>query len=361
MKFLTKKSFLFKLIVCLCIGATIINFGLIHEVQADWFFNATSKVAAGGGKLIQPIVDLVLTLGDGVLSILQQAIMGVESAITIDTAASIIFAIVGAIAAIIAVGLAAVVLGPLVAALGPILTAAVGAVAGIVKVAALGTVFGVVYTTLSAVFLPEVTVLPTYSISPEEIFAGKILLFDVNIFNPKELYVKIKKDDNVQIVKATDWNAKEEDSDGNEVYKNNYRNSGYEPKEYFYYKDGNSSNDSATNIIPTSSNNTAYEMKDIIAKWYYTIRNIAIVALMLVLVYVGIRMMLSSIASEKAKYKQMLGDWLIAMCLVFLMQYIMVFANTFTEKITVMLSSVGDTKKYDVYIPDAPQGLKDRN
>ena len=42
----------------------------------------------------------------------------------------------------------------------------------------------------------------------------------------------------------------------------------------------------------------------------------------IVLLYVGIRMMLSSIASEKSKYKKMLGDWVISMCLVFVLHYI---------------------------------------
>ena len=61
------------------------------------------------------------------------------------------------------------------------------------------------------------------------------------------------------------------------------------------------------------------------------LRNFAIVGLLCVLVYVGIRMVISSTASDKAKYKQMLMDWLVALCLLFVLHYIMAFTITLTE------------------------------
>ena len=51
--------------------------------------------------------------------------------------------------------------------------------------------------------------------------------------------------------------------------------------------------------VPTSKQNTALQLSSVISKWYYSIRNIALIAMMLILVYIGIRMMLCSIASEK--------------------------------------------------------------
>ena len=54
---------------------------------------------------------------------------------------------------------------------------------------------------------------------------------------------------------------------------------------------------------------------------------------MLILLYVGIRMLLTSIASEKSKYKKMLGDWVVAICLVFVLHYIMVFAVNLNDNI----------------------------
>ena len=58
-----------------------------------------------------------------------------------------------------------------------------------------------------------------------------------------------------------------------------------------------------------------------------------------VLVYVGIKIIISSAASDKAKYKQMLVDWLVGMCLLFMLHYIMAFTIFFTEKLTDLIST----------------------
>ena len=75
----------------------------------------------------------------------------------------------------------------------------------------------------------------------------------------------------------------------------------------------------------------AYNLQETISKWYNTLRNFVLVLLLSVLLYVGIRMVLTSIASDKAKYKQMLMDWLIAVCLLFFLHYIMSFTMTFVD------------------------------
>lgn len=46
-----------------------------------------------------------------------------------------------------------------------------------------------------------------------------------------------------------------------------------------------------------------------VATWYYMMRIIATAILLVILIYVGIRMALASIAEDKAKYKKMLFDW----------------------------------------------------
>ena len=90
------------------------------------------------------------------------------------------------------------------------------------------------------------------------------------------------------------------------------------------------------------------ELKSTISKWYVTLRNIAIVCLMSILLYIAIRIILSSVASEKAKYKQMLIDWVVAMCLLFFMHYIMLFSITIVDKITEIVDAAGvDTEKTD--------------
>lgn len=61
-----------------------------------------------------------------------------------------------------------------------------------------------------------------------------------------------------------------------------------------------------------------------IASWYMALRNLAIVIQLCVLIYVGIRMAISTVAEQKAKYKDMLKNWFIGMILLFLLHYFMV-------------------------------------
>ncbi len=70
---------------------------------------------------------------------------------------------------------------------------------------------------------------------------------------------------------------------------------------------------------------TAEELRKVVQKWYYAFRNIGIVALLSVLLYLGIKIVLSSAASEKAKYKNSIKNWLVAVLLIFSLHYIMAF------------------------------------
>ena len=80
------------------------------------------------------------------------------------------------------------------------------------------------------------------------------------------------------------------------------------------------------------------QIRGTIAGWYVSIRNIAIVGLLSVLVYLGIRMIISTSVGDKAKYKQLIVDWVIALCLIFFLHYIMSFAMTLSEAITDLIS-----------------------
>ena len=85
---------------------------------------------------------------------------------------------------------------------------------------------------------------------------------------------------------------------------------------------------------------TAAQLQQSISTWYKTLRMIAIVGLLSVLVYVGIRILISSTGQDKAKYKKMLADWVAAMCILFLLQYVMVFTMEMTDKVV----GIFDTK-----------------
>lgn len=471
------------------------HLALIQKEMRQWY----------GGKLLEPVVDLLLGIGDAVISIVQHAIMGTESAVTIDTSLKILYLVAALVLATVAVGLAVIYIGPILAQIA-ILQFVAGA-AGVVKLAVFGTAFFLSYTAMNGAYMPDITLIPTYSISPEEIFEGNVLLFDVNIFNPKAVKVaayeatlqknqqeqaqddaraggtsvpntaviywcprdnkdqpfkgtiniddtllddgqeiKYTKEDGTQgaykkgdggkvtKVKSFEWNgvtyevctdgiatigggffraknstastsdvenylekgstgnvpsalaaskSNSNSADGssyvtsateymtidewktatepqydengnktNQAQLDKYNN--YKVRYYYYLKDPSLPDTEANskNRIITSANNSALEIKDTVGKWYYTLRNLAVVSLMIILIYVGIRILISSVASEKAKYKQMLIDWFVAMCLVFVMQYIMIFANNFTEKIVDLLANVSAQNLHTVIVND---------
>lgn len=135
--------------------------------------------------------------------------------------------------------------------------------------------------------------------SPYEIFSNKIPLMDVNFLSPH-------------------------------VYKG---------KAIYYNQEGEKEILESDEEIDSS----AGALQKVVSSWYVTLRNIAIVALLSILLYLGIRIVISSSSAEKATYKQTLFDWLIALILVFGMHYIMSFALTMTENISGILDNVTNT------------------
>jgi len=130
---------------------------------------------------------------------------------------------------------------------------------------------------------------PNALYTPEAIFANKIAALDVNFIKPNE----------------------------------------YSPVE-------------ASTTANKSAQSSALQLQGVISKWYYAFRNIALVGLLSVLVYIGIRIMLSSTSSEKAKYKERIMDWIVAICLLFFLHYIMSFTLVITEEVTNMISQSVD-------------------
>lgn len=236
-----------------------------------------------GGVLFEPIKDLILAIGDGLINIMQNVIYGTDvSLLKLEHNTSNLPVIFGAIGGVIA-GTISIVAG----VAGGIFTGglSIGAVVAGIKligtslVVAGGTALAISYCSEKA--LPQNFYLPMYAISPYEIFANKVAMLDVNFFQPNNY------DDATTLVGET---GKEQES-------------------------------SAAKLQPT------------IAKWYVAIRNFAIVVMMIILVYVGIRIVMSSAAEDRAKYKQRLMDWIIAMCLLFFMHYLMTLAVTITESL----------------------------
>ncbi len=80
------------------------------------------------------------------------------------------------------------------------------------------------------------------------------------------------------------------------------------------------------------------QLQKTIADWYKSFRNIAVVSLLSMLVYLGIRILISSTAADKAKYKESLKNWFVALCLVFVIHFIMSGILMLTENFNALFS-----------------------
>ena len=83
-------------------------------------------------------------------------------------------------------------------------------------------------------------------------------------------------------------------------------------------------------------------IRENVAAWYYTLRIFSISALLLVLLYIGIRMAISTVASDQAKYKKMITDWLVSFALLFLLHYIIIATLTVNNGLVEILRNIMD-------------------
>ena len=220
----------------------------------------------------------------------------------------------------------------------------------------------------------------TYSIkySPGVIFSGQVPALDINFINPStetkngnnygsyvrdnipNFFVKRNTNDKEAYEKAKDRKDRFAISGGvplqqaRETYTAYYWvendtlyiacrfDAGWlsNPRYKYYY----TSCPVSDQAVQESSSDALYgsianELQATIATWYNALRRIALVGLLSALVYVGIRIVLSSTsAKEKAKYKSMLKNWIVAICLLFTLHYIMSITITVVNKINEVIS-----------------------
>lgn len=260
------------------------------------------KVASAGigGELMSPIMSLFVGLADGINTLVQKFFLHQEPTILVVSEGIEWFKVIAGVL----IGIGVVVVGVLTGAWVPIVLGAAWTLTVVATAATGGTKIksNVVLQTIST-FSAEMLSgdelqLPLIQMSPYEIFSNKGDIFSVNIFKSE----------------------KEQEA-------------------------------SEKTIIST--------LKNIVRDWYKTLRLIAIVGMMSVLVYIGIRILISSTADSKAKYKQMLWDWLMATCLIFVMHYIMVFSNMVVDSITELVDSISvETKVGNKEVVKNEQGVE---
>lgn len=253
MKKITKKSILQKITISILSIMLLFNFIVPTYSHADF-----------GGVLLDPVVDLLCSIGDAVVNLLQLCMTGETGTKELNFSMSAFL----------------VEDDEFWNNAGDQYTKYIGAGGSITEDINVEEDFEKGWLGLSDKYY-----IPVATYSPEQIFAGKVAGLDINFINPNKYTT----------------------SDGEEV------------------------ESSAAKLQPT------------IASWYVAIRNLAVVGLLSVLVYVGIRIIISSTASDKAKYKQMLVDWLIALCILFFMHYLMSFIITMTESVCTAIAGDGSS------------------
>ncbi len=138
--------------------------------------------------------------------------------------------------------------------------------------------------------------IPVVRYSPEEIFSNEVPALDINFITPKE------------------WEG-----------------------------------DTQEQTDEMNERSVTQALHEVVASWYVVLRNLAIVILLSVLLYVGIRMVISSTAGDKAKYKQMLMDWLVALCILFFLHYVMSFILTLVDTLVDGISGANQDIVVGIY------------
>lgn len=127
-----------------------------------------------------------------------------------------------------------------------------------------------------------------------------------------------------------------------------------ENADYFTIEDTIFGNISFFNIDFFNENEDDLEvhkaLSESVSTWYFVLRNIAVVISLCVLIYIGIRMAISTVAEEKAKYKKMLMGWIESFILLFLLHYIIIIIVEFSKALTGILSGLSRENSFEVFI-----------
>lgn len=95
-------------------------------------------------------------------------------------------------------------------------------------------------------------------------------------------------------------------------------------------------NSNATEISTPIKNYMAIPVQ----KWYKVFNRIAIMVYMIVLVYMGIAIMLSSTGEKRARYKELTMTWVIGIAILFLFPYVMKYIIKLNDALTNMIANV---------------------
>lgn len=88
---------------------------------------------------------------------------------------------------------------------------------------------------------------------------------------------------------------------------------------------------------------TLDDIRDQVAQWYYIMRLIALILGLITLIYIGIRMAVSTVADDRAKYKKMLWAWGQSILIIVVLPYIMVLLNYVAQILMSIINGFRDS------------------
>lgn len=91
---------------------------------------------------------------------------------------------------------------------------------------------------------------------------------------------------------------------------------------------------------PDSNSVINTELSNQISMWFYALRNVTAVLNLGILIYVAIRMAISTVAEEKARYKKMLIDWVVGFAIIMVLPYIMAIIMNLADAILDILKNI---------------------
>ena len=199
-------------------------------------------------------------------------------------------------------------------------------------------------------------------ITIDAIFFNRVPLLDVNFFDMEVDITKTATGFKSEFAEET---AEDEIGNGNSLksgsrnsYKNWWDRVKHEPQ---YQEEAAQEEAEKTQAAKEEKekreNSLVMILKRAIAGWYYIFRAISFMLMLIILVYIGIKLAISSATKDKAFYKRVLMDWVVGMILVFSIHYIMLGIIKTNEIFIDTLAKYRDgAKELEVY----EYGLKSR-
>ena len=92
-----------------------------------------------------------------------------------------------------------------------------------------------------------------------------------------------------------------------------------------------------------STHSIVDKIRDSVSSWYIGMRNLAAALMILIAIYIGIRMAISTVADEQARYKSMFINWIKGLLLLLSVHFIMVFIIIMSDTSLEIINSIGKT------------------